>query len=83
MVGEVYNAAGGDQITLNQLLEELNKITGSDIKPDYEPARSGDIRYSYSSIDKIKKVGFKSKVGFTEGLKKTVEFFTSKKISAK
>ena len=79
MVGEVYNAALGDQITLNQLLEELGKITGSDVKPVYEPARSGDIRYSYASIDKIKKVGFKPKVGFAEGLKKTVEFFASKK----
>ncbi|MBN1212052.1 MAG: SDR family oxidoreductase [candidate division Zixibacteria bacterium] len=75
MVGEVFNVAGGDQFTLNQLLEELRTITGKNIKAVYEPARPGDIRYSYASIDKIKKVGFKPRVGFSEGLKNTVEYF--------
>ena len=75
MVGEVFNVAGGDQFTLNQLLEELRNITGKDIKAVYEPARPGDIRYSYASIEKIKKLGFKPRVGFSEGLKKTVEYF--------
>jgi nucleoside-diphosphate-sugar epimerase len=78
MVGEVFNVAGGDQFTLNQLLDELRNITGKDIMAKYEPARSGDIRYSYASIDKIKKLGFKIKVGFTEGLEKTVEYFASR-----
>jgi len=78
MVGEVFNVAGGDRFTLNQLLEELRAITGKDIKAVYEPARSGDIRHSYASIDKIKKLGFKPGVGFPEGLKKTVEYFAAR-----
>jgi len=77
MVGEVFNVAGGNQFTLNQLLEELRTITGKDIKAVYEPARAGDIRHSYASIDKIKKIGFSLGVGFSEGLKKTVEYFAA------
>ncbi len=76
MVGDVFNVAGGEQFTLNQLLDELRNITGMNLKAEYKPARAGDIRYSYASIDKIRKFGYKPKIGFAEGLKKTVAYFT-------
>jgi len=53
---EVFNVACGAEITLNELLAVLNKISGKNIKPIYENEREGDVKHSKASIDKIKKV---------------------------
>ena len=75
MTGNQYNVACGGQFTLNQLLDKLREIIGVDIKAKYTPERPGDILHSYASIKKIEQFGYKSKVSFDEGLKRTVEFF--------
>ena len=75
MVGDQFNVACGGQFTLNQLLDKLREIIGVDIKAHYAPPRQGDILHSYAAVDKIEQHGYESKVGFDEGLKRTVEFF--------
>lgn len=71
----VANCACHGQITLNQLVEEINKLIGTNIKPVYDNVRAGDIKHSFADIDLIKnKIGFNPKVSFIEGLKKTIEF---------
>ena len=75
MVGDQFNVACGGQFTLNDLLDKLRGIIGVDIKARYEEPRQGDIMHSYAAIDKIKRFGYDPKVGFEEGLQRTVEFF--------
>ncbi len=77
IVGTHFNVACGGQFTLNDLLDKLRKIIGVDIAAQYDPPRQGDIRHSFASIDKLEALGFKPKVGFEEGLRRTVEFFRS------
>ncbi|MEP7038879.1 MAG: SDR family oxidoreductase, partial [Acidobacteriota bacterium] len=46
-IGEVINAANGERISLNELLEVLTKITGREnVKADYQPERKGDVKHS-------------------------------------
>jgi UDP-glucose 4-epimerase len=80
IVGTHFNVAYGGQFTLNELLDKLRMITGVNIKAEYDAPRPGDIRHSFASIDKLAKFGYQSKVGFEEGLRKTVEFFRSKQM---
>lgn len=75
MVGDSFNVACGARFTLNQLLDELRSIIGSDVKAEYTDERAGDIRHSYATIDKICSHGYHPEVDFREGLKRTVEFF--------
>jgi len=75
MVGDQFNVACGGQFTLNQLLDKLREIIGSDIKAHYEAERPGDIRHSYAAVDKIKQYGYDPQVAFEEGLRRTVKFF--------
>ncbi len=75
IVGDYYNVACGARFTLNQMLDILRSIIGTDIKAKYDPPREGDILHSYASIDKLEKHGYKPSVGFEEGLRRTVEFF--------
>ena len=76
---EVFNVANGKDNTVLELVNSLNKIIGKDIKPELLPVRPGDVFRTLADISKIKeKLGFKSKVGFEDGLKTTVDFFRKK-----
>lgn len=74
--GEVINVACGERISLNQLVDKINKILGTTIKPIYEKPRIGDIEHSLASIEKARNLlGYGVKVYFEEGLRKTIKHF--------
>ncbi len=75
-IGKVFNVACGDRITLNRVVEILNRLLGSHLEPIYEPTRTGDIRHSMADIT-LAKVNLKyiPTVGFEEGLRLTVEWY--------
>lgn len=75
--GEVFNVATNSRISLNQLLETLKKIFGSNVEPIYKEARAGDVRDSQADISKAGKLlGYKPTVGLEEGLRETVKWLT-------
>ncbi len=75
--GEVFNIAGGAPQSVNNLLKVLKEITAKDISPVYLQPRPGDVRKTYADIEKAKKLlGWQPEVGFYQGLKETVEWFT-------
>ncbi|MDP2923080.1 MAG: SDR family oxidoreductase [Candidatus Omnitrophota bacterium] len=74
----VFNVANGKDNTVLELVYALNKIIGKNIKPTFLPVRPGDVFRTLADISKIKsKLGFKPKVDFEEGLKRTVTWFQS------
>lgn len=76
---EVFNVANGEDHSVNELVDVLNKIIGKNIKPEYRPIRAGDVFKTCADIEKIKsKIGFKPSVGFEDGLRHTVEYFRGK-----
>lgn len=78
VAGKVFNIACGHSYTLLQLLDEINNILGTDIKPQHAPARTGDVRHSLADIRLAEKMlGYKVEVDFAEGLRRTVESYRS------
>jgi nucleoside-diphosphate-sugar epimerase len=76
--GKVFNGGTGARITLNQVLQQLEAITGKTIPAKYEPARSGDIRDSQADISLAKTVlGYEPRVQFAEGLQRTWSWYKS------
>ncbi|MFH1854353.1 MAG: SDR family oxidoreductase [Candidatus Omnitrophota bacterium] len=76
---EVFNIACGHSYTVLDIVKYVNKILGKDIKPKLGPARPGDVKHTLADITKAKKLlKFKPGIGFEEGLKKTVEYFSRK-----
>jgi UDP-glucose 4-epimerase len=74
--GEVMNVATGGRISLNQLLQTLQTLTGNTSPPRYETARSGDVRDSQADISKAERIlGYRPMVGLDEGLQKTLAWF--------
>jgi nucleoside-diphosphate-sugar epimerase len=73
---EVFNVANGKDNTVLQLVVSLNRIIGKNIKPQFLPARPGDVFRTCADISKIKKaLTYKPTVDFEEGLRRTVEYF--------
>ncbi len=76
VAGEVINIATGHEISLDQLVDKINTILGTDIKPIYKERRIGDVEHSLADITKAERLlGYKPSISFDEGLRKTVEFY--------
>lgn len=76
VAGRVFNVAGGESISLLQLAAELNRILGSDLPPNFELARAGDVRTSQADITALRsQTGYTVKVPWQEGLKRTMDFY--------
>jgi nucleoside-diphosphate-sugar epimerase len=74
--GQVFNIARGDRITVNSILQQINKITGKDISPIYSEARAGDIKHSQADITRAREhLGYEARVSFEEGLRRTIEWY--------
>ncbi len=74
--GEVINIACGYEISLNELIERINRILGTHIEPIYKEERKGDVLHSLADISKAKKLlDYEPIVNFDEGLQKTVDFY--------
>ncbi|HQL24823.1 MAG TPA: SDR family oxidoreductase [candidate division Zixibacteria bacterium] len=76
--GDHFNVACGGQFTLNELLDRLRRIIGTNTQAAYVDPRPGDIRHSFAAIDKLGAFGYKPSVSFDEGLRRTVAFFKAK-----
>jgi nucleoside-diphosphate-sugar epimerase len=78
VAGKVFNIGCGESINLLQLLDELNRQTGQQIKPHFAEARTGDVRSSQADISAAKTgLGYKVDVSWQEGLTQTLNFYRS------
>jgi nucleoside-diphosphate-sugar epimerase len=78
IAGETLNVAGGRQTSLNQLIKELQTIVTADLHVEYDDPRPGDVKHSVASVEKAARLmGYESVVPFEEGLRRTVEWFTT------
>ncbi len=69
----VFNVGTGIPRTIKSIAEDLSRLLGKKISPDItNKYRKGDVRYCYSDISKIKKLGFKPKTSFEDGLKELI-----------
>lgn len=78
VAGKVFNIATASQITLNDTVKVLRKLTGYTGEVQYGPERAGDIKHSYADISAAHEaMGYTPSVSFEEGLKRTVDWYRS------
>jgi nucleoside-diphosphate-sugar epimerase len=76
--GLAINVACGERFTLNELLEHIADITGSDVSAEYAPGRSGDVPHSQADISLARDVlGYEVQVQLREGLAETVAYYAA------
>lgn len=76
VTGQVFNIGGGDRISVNTLVREIQTLTGSTLEPVYAAPRPGDVRDSQADITRAQeKLAYKPVMPFQQGLQATVEWF--------
>jgi nucleoside-diphosphate-sugar epimerase len=74
--GRTFNVGTGHAVSLNQVLQMLQKTSGKTLETKYEPSREGDIRDSLADIRLAKEfLGYEPTVLFEEGLERTYAWY--------
>src|SRR6202035_611298 len=74
--GKVFNVATGRRVTLNETFQVLQGLTSYSGSAIYGDERGGDIKHSLADISLAEKyLGYKPKVNFEDGLKRTVDWY--------
>lgn len=75
--GESFNIGTRSEARVIDCLKGIQKILGNTkLKAVYKPKRPGDVRRTFADITKARRMlGYKPAMTFTQGLKKTVEWF--------
>ncbi len=82
-VGQVINIANGERVTINEVFEMVKKLTGrAELRADYAPPRTGDVRDSLADLSLARSLlGYGPHVGLEEGLRLTIDWWTSSRFS--
>jgi len=76
----IYNIASGRPVKLMNFIKEIQKNLDLKAKIKFKKLQKGDIVKTHGNINKIKKLGYKSKVNYKLGVSKFVEWYkTSQK----
>lgn len=74
--GEVVNIACGERTTLNQIVQQLNDLLGTNLTPEYQPPRAGDVRHSLADIsDAERLLGYRPRIFFADGLRRSIDWY--------
>lgn len=74
--GQVFNIARGEPTTLRRLLDVLQELLGTQVEPQREPPREGDVRHSTADITAAReRLGYQPQVDLTEGLRRSIEYY--------
>src|SRR5690606_28179825 len=78
---EGFNVASGVETSLNELAAALLRVMGSNLKPEYGPARQGKPgRRRLADTTKAERMlGFRAQVPLEEGLKRLVDWWRANK----
>ena len=74
--GEIFNIAGGQAISINELARKIAALVGTEISPQHVDPRPGDIRDSLADIALAKeRLGFAPWTSLEEGLRLALDWY--------
>ena len=75
--GSVYNIGGGSRVTLNHVLELIQKVTGRTVAIQREPEQKGDMRHTYADTSSARRdLDFNPRVSLENGLAQQYQWLT-------
>ncbi len=70
------NIACNQRTSLNQILDQLRELLGTDVKAVYEDERAGDVKHSMAAISQAKElIGYEPQVYFEDGLTRSIDWY--------
>ena len=82
-IGQVINIANGERISLNELLREVQDLTGNTgVKADYQPTRAGDVKHSLADISRARDLlGYEPTIDLRQGLSLTMDWWKNSRFA--
>jgi len=78
-LGEAYNVGCGERVSVNALWRKIRDMLGSTVEARFEPSRTGDVRDSLASLDRVRAMlGYSPVVALDDGLRETVRALTGR-----
>ncbi|MGL5662502.1 MAG: GDP-mannose 4,6-dehydratase, partial [Cetobacterium sp.] len=75
-VYEVINLGESDAISLNKMVQTIEKCLGKEAIIERLPMQPGDVKRTYANIDKAKELlGYKPTTKFDDGIDKFVKWY--------
>ena len=79
-VGRVFNIGTGITTSVLDLLNTLKRLLGSNVEPEFQPRRTGEIQFSCADISAAEQhLGFQPRVSLEEGLRETLDFYRNER----
>jgi len=73
--GEIFNIGGGNRITVNDLIKEIENLTGKIAKVNYIEKQKGDVEDTWADTQKAQQIlGWKAETGIIQGLEKYISW---------
>ena len=73
IAGRVFNVATGRQVSLLDLVSTLGALLRRDVRPTFRPARPGDVKHSFASIEAARDaLGYEPHIDLQQGLARMV-----------
>ena len=71
----------GSRTSLLEIIAKLETMLGRPFTLKHSPTRTGDVPHTLADVSAAKRdLGYEPVVEFDEGLRRTVEFFTGRKL---
>jgi UDP-glucose 4-epimerase len=72
---EFFNIGIGVKTTIRELVDELLRITGSDLEPEYRPGEQMFVTHRVGSTEKAERLlGFRARIALEDGLRSILEW---------
>jgi len=72
----IFNLGSGSTITINELAQMMQEISGINVGVDYQPERVGDVKHCKADASKIlNQLGFKTETDLNTGLKEYMQWY--------
>lgn len=81
---EFFNIGMGVRTTINEMVDMLLELTGSNLKPEYKPQEKMFVQHRIGSTEKAERLlGFKANVPLIDGLREVVQWRISQGLQLK
>jgi UDP-glucose 4-epimerase len=74
--GTVINVGAGERLSINKLYRAMEESAGVELRPIHGPVRPGDVRDSFASLDRARRVlGYEPTAAWKDGLARTMTWY--------
>jgi nucleoside-diphosphate-sugar epimerase len=80
--GKVFNLANGQSHSVLEILDMVQRMLGTSVKPEFKPDLPGEAFETLGDVSAARAIGWKPKVSLEEGLRRSIAFIRENVVEA-